>query len=173
MRPICGNCKKRYIDNKCCDYSLADPGRRQNSPHSNEQPKGLTESRSLAVLPSGLDHYNILELKLIHHYTKTTCDHQNLNQMFPRLSHPRWQIDIPQMAFSSEIVLNALLGISAFHLLCLNPSDTSLDLASRKYLHTALVKQRAAMETIDFTNAEPIVVAGILLAFHHRKLLKQ
>jgi hypothetical protein len=102
----------------------------------------------------------------MHHYTKLTCGQQLLKDMVPILSHPLWEIDIPQMAFSSDIVLNALLAISALNLLSLNPNDRTLALASRSYFDKALTKHRERVPHIESGNAEPLLVAAVLIAHH-------
>lgn len=78
----------------------------------------------------------------------------------------QWEIEIPQVAFSNELVLNAMLGISAVHLLSLNPEDQTLVLASGRYLDKALKQHRAAVEVMDSQNAEALIIAAILIAHH-------
>jgi hypothetical protein len=75
-----------------------------------------------------------------------------------------WEVDIPQIAFSSPIVLDALLGISALHLLALQPGDQTLALASRSYFNKAIAKQRDGLSHLDAENAEPLLVAAVLIA---------
>jgi hypothetical protein len=86
--------------------------------------------------------------------------------MVPILCHPMWEISIPQMAFSSPIVLDALLGISALHLLALQPGDHSLALASKSYFNKALTKQRDSVSSLHAGNAEALLVAAVLIAHH-------
>jgi hypothetical protein len=115
--------------------------------------------------PSGIEERNrILELRLLHHYTKTTCKAQTLSAMIPLLCHPMWEIDIPQMAFNNDIVLNALLGISAVNLFALNPEDQGLVRVSRSYMDKALSKYRATIVDVCPNNAEPLLVAACLIA---------
>ena len=108
----------------------------------------------------------VLELRLLHHYTKTTCSGESLRAMVPLLCHPMWEVNIPQVAFSSPIVLDALLGISALHLLALQPGDHSMALASRSYFNKAVTKQRDALPDLNTENAEPLLVAAVLIAHH-------
>jgi hypothetical protein len=76
-------------------------------------------------------------------------------------------VEIPQVAFSSELVLNALMGISALHLLAMNPEDHTLALASGRYLGKALKQHRAAMDTMDLYKPEELIIAAILIAHHN------
>jgi hypothetical protein len=75
-----------------------------------------------------------------------------------------WEVDIPQIAFSSPTVLDALLGISALHLLALQPEDQTLALASRSYFNRALAKQRDGLSHLDAESAQPLLVAAVLIA---------
>jgi len=59
------------------------------------------------------------------------------------------------------------MGISALHLLSMNPQDRSLALASGVYLGKALEGHRIAMETMDFRNPEELIFAAVLIAHHH------
>jgi hypothetical protein len=59
-----------------------------------------------------------------------------------------------------------LLGISAVHLLSLNPEDQTLVLASGRYLDKALGQHRAALEVMNSQNADPLIIAAILIAHH-------
>ncbi|KAF8858929.1 hypothetical protein BDZ45DRAFT_384533 [Acephala macrosclerotiorum] len=109
----------------------------------------------------------------MHHYTKTTYGRQPLRNMAsPSVADALWEVDIPQLAFSNEIVLNALLGIAAFNLLSLTPDDRTLAVAANTYFNKAIVKQRDAVSKVDRHNAEPLLVSAVLLAhqswlFHH------
>ena len=109
----------------------------------------------------------MLELRLLYHYTKMTCTAgESLRSMVPILCHPMWEVSIPQMAFSSPIVLDALLGVSALHLLALQPGDHSLVLASKSYFNKALTKQRDLVSSLNAGNAEALLVAAVLIAHH-------
>lgn len=76
------------------------------------------------------------------------------------------------MAFASEPVLNALLGISAWHLSALNPDEPALALVSRSYFGKAVKTQRNAVraaERQDYPESavlEPLIVTGAILAHH-------
>jgi hypothetical protein len=59
------------------------------------------------------------------------------------------------------------MGISALHLLSINPQDSSLALASGRYLDKALQQHRAAVESTDYPNPEALIIAAVLIAHHH------
>jgi len=59
------------------------------------------------------------------------------------------------------------MGISALHLLSMNPKDRSLALASGLYLGKALREHRTAMEMIDSRDPEELIIAAVLIAHHH------
>jgi hypothetical protein len=105
----------------------------------------------------------VLELRLFHHYTQATCV-TTLKGMVPLLNNPMWHVDIPQIAFSSPIVLDALLGVSSAHLMILQPEDQRLALASRSYFNKALTKQRESLRQVTAENAESLLVAAVLIA---------
>jgi hypothetical protein len=126
----------------------------------------LDQQVSFKPFEDGNSSDRILELRLLHHYTKTTCAGESLRAMVPLLCHPMWEVDVPQIAFSSPIVLDALLGISALHLLALQPGDQSMALASRSYFNKALTKQRDALPYLNAENAVPLLVAAVLIAHH-------
>jgi len=75
-----------------------------------------------------------------------------------------WEIDIPQIAFANDIVLNALLGISAIHLSSTTPHDATLLHASRSYFDKAITKYRIAITTVTSQTAEAVLVAACLIA---------
>lgn len=118
-------------------------------------PLGLTDGET-----------RILELRLVHEYTKSTTDMRSLGAMSPAINYSLWNIDIPQMAFSSDIVLNALLGLSALRLQGTNPDDAVLARASLFYLGKAVKKHQEALELIDEQSAEPLLVAAVLIAHY-------
>jgi hypothetical protein len=86
------------------------------------------------------------------------CSHKDL------LAQSLWKVKIPSIAFTSEPVLNALLGLSAWHLWSFNPDDKQLITASRVYFGKALSLQRFALQQTDAKNLPPVFIAGIILA---------
>jgi hypothetical protein len=125
----------------------------------------------MLLRPTTLDSTNTLALRLIHHYTVsigiTQSPETPTNNM---LARSMWEVEIPSMAFNSEVVLNALLGISAWHLWAVNPIDQKMKFISRNYFGKAIRLQRAALEYSDIRQLTPAFIAGIILA-HHSWLL--
>ena len=158
------------MDIDCCEYSKPEVRTLKRGPCTLMRPSkhGTSLPRIVSPKPHGLTDSgsNLLELRLIHHYTKSTCGQQSLKAMVPLFTHPMWEVDVPQIAFSSGIVLNALLGISALNLLSLTPHDQSLALASQSYFHKAVTEHRNALAHVDAHNAEPLLVAAVLIAHH-------
>jgi hypothetical protein len=106
----------------------------------------------------------------MHHYTQMTCGRQPFRSTVsvgPRISNSTLEIDVPQIAFTSDIVLSALLALSALNLSSLNPRDKGLIAASRYYFDKTVVRHRAALGQIDGQNAEPILVTAVLIVHYH------
>lgn len=77
-----------------------------------------------------------------------------------------WAIDIPRMAFHSDLVLDSVLGIGAQHLWALTPQDKSLAYSSRFYLDRALSKHQLALANADSYSAESLLASAILITHH-------
>lgn len=102
----------------------------------------------------------------MHHYTKSVFSRP------PRASgcalyHSLWDFEIPQVAFSSELVLNALLGLTSLNLYSVNPDDQTLGSSAWTYFQKAVVLQRKALDAMERRNAEPMIIAAILLAHYN------
>jgi hypothetical protein len=101
----------------------------------------------------------------MHHYTKVTCE--QLPNIEPALSkNSIWSIDIPRLAFESDLVLSALMGLSALHLSALNPNDRQLHFASSYYFGKAVRDNRTALTRVDERSAEPLLAAAILMTHY-------
>ncbi|KAL2073404.1 hypothetical protein VTL71DRAFT_10728 [Oculimacula yallundae] len=122
--------------------------------------------RSLSLTPVGITSSHLLELRLMHHYTKSVCS-KPPPKFGNSLYNTLWNFEIPQVAFSSELVLNALLGITSLNLLSLNPNDKSLLESAWSHFDKAVVMQRTATVQMDPQNAEPMIIAAILLAHYN------
>jgi hypothetical protein len=123
--------------------------------------------QTIANHPSGLSSSDIsqrLELRLIHHYAISTYD-QLPDSHDPRVKRV-WAVDLPQLAFHSDLVLSALLGLSALHLWSFTPNDRVLRDAAEYYFDKALRKHRIALIHADKDSAEPLLVTAILIAHH-------
>lgn len=75
-----------------------------------------------------------------------------------------FDVDIPQVAFSSNLVLNALYAISALDLFNRDPQDHAMEHASRFYFQKALVAHRKAIQDqVDDSHSVPVLFTAVLL----------
>ncbi|KAG4437788.1 hypothetical protein IFR05_006723 [Cadophora sp. M221] len=169
----CSNCRKKYVDASCCKYSsipqnggaaAKSTSKRQSTNASNASRSPI--HRSLSVTPVGVNSSNLLDLRLMHHYTKSVYSRPPQTPGFA-LYHSLWDLEVPQVAFSSELVLNALLGITSLNLLALNPNDQTLFQSAWSHFDKAIVLQRTALDQMDRQDAEPMIIAAILLAHYN------
>ncbi|KAI9742606.1 MAG: hypothetical protein M1818_003747 [Claussenomyces sp. TS43310] len=170
VRPVCGNCARRYVDIHACDYSVTAAIRESSASISD----GFSPcpdccipavQQGLSFKPYGMSgsfSSHRLELRLMHHYAESTCS------LRARASSSRytWEVDIPRAAVSSDVVLNIMLSISALHHLALTPADEELAQASTTFLHNALIKFQAVLPHLDGHNAELMVLSAMLIAHH-------
>jgi hypothetical protein len=100
----------------------------------------------------------------MYHYTKTTRDvlpdHGNM------LCRGMWDLDVPQTAFGSDLVMSALLAISALHLRFLTPDDPDLTYAAGHYFGQAVRKYRPALAHITEPLAEPVLMTAMIVGYY-------
>jgi hypothetical protein len=77
-----------------------------------------------------------------------------------------WSQEVPQMAFQSDLVLSALLSISALHHWALTPNDSWLSLAANHYFDRAVRQHRIALSNGDSHSAEPVLASALLIAHY-------
>jgi hypothetical protein len=106
----------------------------------------------------------MLELRLMYHYTKTV--HTDLPDHGNVLCRSMWDLDIPQTAFGSDLVMSALLAISALHLRNLTPDDPDLTYAAGHYFGHAVRKYRPALAHITEPLAEPVLMTAMIVGFY-------
>lgn len=171
MKPTCGHCKKRYTAPNSCVYNAKDSKEKRPSTQPStvsiysRRPPVMRIPSPILQYPTGLSEKDrLLELRLLHHFTITTCRNQTPLMVVPVFCYPMWQFDIPQMAFSSDVVLNGLLSISALHLLYKSPEDQDLMRASSSYLDKAVKKHRLAVANVDPESIEPLLVSAVLVS---------
>jgi len=138
-----------------------------------------------------------LELRLLHHfvtivtYTFPACNEQRYRDL--------WTIDAVRSGFQHAFLFNAILAISALHLLsdvrsmtCLYARDEDqeavervthvqpitgtekikdLARAHRLYLNTAIRQQREAISNLCSSNADAIFMASLLLSYQSLRLI--
>jgi hypothetical protein len=75
-----------------------------------------------------------------------------------------WQHTIPQLSFSSEIVLNPLLALSALHLHAHSPSDAMVGVALQRYFGRSLAHHRHALsDTASQASSEQLWLSAVVL----------
>lgn len=169
-RPLCGNCSRRFTGLASCEFDdCADIHSKLRTTKSN-----ITRNSNIECIESPLNnlppslgssgHNRLLELRLLHHYLTFTCgqlpggDTANGRQL--------WAIDVPQMAFNCDYVLNALLGLSAQHLWALDSKQKSLAVISRRYLAKAISSHRERLQRAERSNAEYLLATSNLITHH-------
>ncbi|KAF4636983.1 hypothetical protein G7Y89_g1081 [Cudoniella acicularis] len=169
--PLCGNCARRFNGLKCCDFDpfieTSQEGSRTNSSRRQEPtlyPLRPALSSPASSVAGSSEESRVLELRLMYHYTTTTCEQMPGGQSTQK--QLIWSIDIPQLAFSSDLVLSAMLGISALHLSALTPEDPKLAYSARHYFDQAVSKHRMALSHIEEHNAESLLATAILICHH-------
>jgi hypothetical protein len=103
-----------------------------------------------------------LELKLLHHFTART------SQTFADTDTQKmaWQIDIPELAYNAQYLMDAILAVSALHMRSVNPEDQSLIRASHGYMASALAQYSSLLNSgLSELNAEALFSTSALIAF--------
>ncbi|KAF8849152.1 hypothetical protein BDZ45DRAFT_245977 [Acephala macrosclerotiorum] len=130
-RPVCHNCSRRCADLIACDFPpLYDTSRSRRL-----VPRLQSEARPTSSFTSSLHVIDIhptgtsispkqrrLEMRLLHHYTTTTC--YALPSRGKNDPHQIFESVIPQIGFVSDLVLDAMLAFSALHLRSLSSTST-------------------------------------------------
>jgi hypothetical protein len=148
VRPVCGNCKRRFTEVESCEY-------RDHS--SEDSSDSLTSRRPQPLRPAGTENH-MLELQLIYHYA--TSAWQELPVCHGGLEDDMWQKTIPRVGFQSRLVLEPMLAVSALHLLSRDPQDKQMALAMSQYLDRTLSKSIEALTAAQqFT--EPLFLAAV------------
>ncbi|KAI1365773.1 hypothetical protein F5Y08DRAFT_167558 [Xylaria arbuscula] len=172
VRPVCGNCARRFYDVQKCDYPSPPTCRqRQGRPISRDDseeavspPGSLPTSivprpRGVSVDPSQRQ----LEMRLLYHYTQFAA--LELPATYGYTSQELWIDKVPQMAFQSDLLLDSLLSVAALHLQDLNPEDPKLEVAVNHYLDRTLTKHRHHLGRIDKGLEEPLFLTAFMLCF--------
>jgi len=204
--PECSNCTKHGVS---CEYSshapfrsetMQPPTENNGSPSSATHPMCLADPYSEPGEITNLiepEERRELELRLLHHfitivtYTFPACNEKRYRDL--------WTIDAVRSGFQHAFLFNAILAISALHLLsdirsmtCLYARDedqvtvervtktlsiTDTDKvkdiarAHRIYLNTAIRQQREAISNLCSSNADAVFMASLLLSYQSLKLI--
>ncbi|MCJ1226576.1 hypothetical protein MMC12_003229 [Toensbergia leucococca] len=163
-RPVCGPCAKRFVNPRECAY--LSPHNKPATAIPSQTPSNADENPPIG--PASHNETRVLELRLFYHYATSTCG------LLPVVHDLRvkemWAVDVPQMAFEFEYLLNAVFGIAALHLLTLNPTDSSMKYAAHAYLDKAVQAYRDAVLCLDEMTAKPLFVTTVLIQLQARLL---
>ncbi|KAE9366361.1 hypothetical protein N431DRAFT_352500 [Stipitochalara longipes BDJ] len=166
VRPVCGNCYRRFPNpEEECEFEY-DSSQRGFSPSS---AKGPTQSSSRAssistTLSSGLPTSRSMELRLFHHYSTVTCLTMPTCEESAGLS--MWKVTIPSLAFECTYIYSAILAIAALHLLTLTPDDIALKAATYQYIDETVSAHREEMSIVANSKSLNRLAASILLTMH-------
>ncbi|KUJ15864.1 uncharacterized protein LY89DRAFT_587101 [Mollisia scopiformis] len=172
VHPICSNCSKRFPGLKSCDFEpfVEVTGQGGETLRPRKRTRNTVEDSlqaSFAPHPTGLTpegRSRLLELKLMHHYTNVTCTQLPDGELAE--GRRVWSVDIPRLAFQSDLVLNALFGISALHYSALTPKDPVLPYAATFYFDKVVRNHRIALANVDRGSAEAVLATAILICHH-------
>lgn len=108
----------------------------------------------------------ILELRLFYHYTSVT------SLTIPRYGQVEldqlWEKDVPQLCFSFDVVLSAVLGHTATHYLSLDPGNLEMKLAAQRYLDQTIKQHSELVSNLTKENAEPVVLVAMFVVLQMR-----
>lgn len=204
--PECSICTKHEVR---CEYSKHAPIPSNTIQSAMESNGSLSPGTPLISLASpysepgeittyfGLEERRELELRLLHHfitivtYTFPACDEQRYRNL--------WISNAVYSGFEHAFLLNAILAISALHLLSdtrsstyfyardedqvavervtTTPSSTEtgkrgdLAKAHRLYLNAAIRQQREAISNLTSSNADAVFMASLLLSYQSLRLI--
>jgi len=109
-RPVCGNCTRRYIGLSHCEYVSSSKGSPGSSAEldtvsSFNRQQVLALPKSPTFTPTGLGSSNTLQLRLMYHYTVSTCGRHIISTV-PMLPLSLVSVD------SSAVPCSLLYGLS-------------------------------------------------------------
>ncbi|KAI1817416.1 hypothetical protein GGS20DRAFT_582552 [Poronia punctata] len=173
VRPVCGNCARRYFNVEKCDYApvptRAVRSRRLDGAHENARASiqvnsSTPSTMTLTPKPAGLaisEKQRSLEMRLFFHYTQFTA--AQLPAAYGNTTKELWLDKAPQMAFRSDMLLDAIMTISAMHLQDLSPGDPKLPMVITHYLDRTLAKHRYNLAHPDPGMIGPMVLTAFLV----------
>ncbi|KAJ8066607.1 hypothetical protein OCU04_005654 [Sclerotinia nivalis] len=146
-KPSCNNCIKHSVS---CDIMTTSTALAPSpNPSLNGTPTnafspmsvtGTSHSPHQLPLPSiSLDghapNFTLLDMELLHHYTTSTSMTLVASPSLATL----WRINIPQLAYSQEIVMRGLLAVAALHIAYYKPEKRDF------YISTAVSHHQKAV----------------------------
>lgn len=118
---------------------------------------------SISLHPSSVTsttRWRNLELRLMYHYTAVVCFTMPSCNGAPTEA---WQQTIPQIAFSSEVVLNPMLALAALHFHAHSNDDRDMAVALHRYLGLALNHHRQALSNSGQGSSEHLWLSAVVL----------
>ncbi|KAE8548530.1 hypothetical protein EYB25_008908 [Talaromyces marneffei] len=157
-KPVCSNCRRRYINIQHCDWG-------PHVPRDTRQPQPEIDApTSLQLDPSSVTsnpQWRSLELRLMHHYTAVVSSTMPSCNGAPAEA---WQHTIPQLGFVSEVVLNPMLALSALHLHAHSPNDAMVGIAMQRFFGRALAHHRYALSDTSLSgSSEQLWLSAVIL----------
>lgn len=116
------------------------------------------------VLPGSQPVGRLMELRLMHQYTRYT--HKTLCLTNPELVE-LWGVSVPGLAFTgSQHLMDAILAVSALHMRSFCPNDKDLVRASHSYMISCVKQYSNNLSSgIDASNAAALFLTSTLIAF--------
>lgn len=74
-----------------------------------------------------------------------------------------WTIDTPQLSFTHDIVLSAILGLAATHLLTHNPKNIHLCRSALYYFARTAKQLSVQASRLDAKSAEPVMLVAMII----------
>lgn len=172
VHPRCSNCTKHGVD---CDFEHPAGVRIDGNSTSANMPRPPSSTTSFTTplykTPGAMvlsqttpAHSNILELRLMHHYTSVTS--KTLGIMAPTIDVV-WRDLVPQIAFGagSQHLADGMLAIAALHLRSIYPHDQEIVRASHAYMASSLREYSSTLtQGINAANAEALFLTSTLIA---------
>ncbi|TVY44612.1 Sterol uptake control protein [Lachnellula subtilissima] len=186
VHPICGNCSKHGVS---CDFeggssspatsgvsspsiqksTTSTSGSLGNNPHASPSSPGSGSAltpfyqtpRDLVRTNTNSAASRLLELRLMHHFTAKTY------MTFSEIEAARhaWQVEIPEISYDAQYLMDAILAVSALHLRAQNPNDQVLIRASHRYMASSIAQYSSLLNGgLSELNSEALFSTSALIA---------
>ena len=172
--PVCSNCRRHGVicvyDRKGQDicnplYQGSCPSEPPSIIRNLEQqlPGSAFESTGQYAVPNSLNeqHRDHLELRLLHNFVVDTTN--TLPATHIPVVRACWSVEVPQMAFSYQPLLDQIFAISALHLSRKNPDDPRLPGSQAYYSQQALRGYREMLARLTKGTEEAACFTSILV----------
>ncbi|CAI7637369.1 hypothetical protein N7533_002825 [Penicillium manginii] len=164
-RPRCSHCARHNV---LCEWPPLET--RIYKPNQLKSPKGPSRRPAQSSPRPGLfspelGALQVLELRLMHHWTTATADTMSSAQLAS--VKEMWSVSVPQMAFEYEPLLHTLLALGAAHRSTLIPNEAkSLRSVYQGYIDSALQRHRPVTSTLDENTSEAVCLNAMLISLY-------